>query len=228
MKKLQFLFLILTFVLTSSSCSLNKNTTTESMDQEMASQESSDDSDRWEQYFLLPEKDFIYLAKTENIDIYSKFEYESWDEYLILKYMSNKCVDSYTFPYGFMSAFFDTSMATDYRSAIVSYVCVASAGRGIVNTIFLEIDEKDNSFTADNLFTDDYDFGFELVKKVGNEIDFQILDGDARGKKGEGKISFEKGKPKVELTSSNDDFIDKYIKEYGSVFDEDLWLLNRN
>ena len=209
MKKLQYLFLIFTFVLTSSSCSLNKNTTTESMDQEMASQESSDESDRWEQYFLLPEKDFTYLAKTENMDIYSKFEYGSWDEYSILKYMSNKCLDSYTFPYGFMSAFFDTSIATDYRSAIVSYVCVASAGRGLVNTIFLKFDEKDNSFTADNLFTDDYDFGFELEKKVGNEIDFQILDGDTRSKKGEGKISFEKGKPKVELTSSNKDFIDK-------------------
>lgn len=228
MKKLQYLFLILTFVLTSSSCSLNKITTTESMDQEIASQESSDESDRWEQYFLLPEKDFIYLAKTENMDIYSKFEYGSWDEYLILKYMSNKCVDSYTFPYGFMSTFFDTSMATDYRSAIVSYVCVASAGRGLVNTIFLEIDEKDNSFTADSLFTDDYDFGFELGKKVGNEIDFQILDGDTRDKKGDGKISFEEGKPIVELTSSNDDFINRYIKTHGSIFNEDLWILNRS
>jgi hypothetical protein len=119
-------------------------------------------------------------------------------------------------------------MATDYRSAIVSYVCVASAGRGLVNTIFLEIDEKDNSFTADNLFTDDYDFGFELVKKVGNEIDFQILDGDTRGKKGDGKISFEEGKPIVELTSSNDDFINRYIKTHGSIFNEDLWILNRS
>jgi hypothetical protein len=198
------------------------------MEQEMASQESSDESDRWEQYFLLPEKDFIYLAKTENMDIYSKFEYGSWDEYLILKYMSNKCVDSYTFPYGFMSAFFDTSMATDSRSAIVSYVCVASAGRGLVNTIFLKIDEKDNSFTTDNLFTDDYDFGFELGKEVGNEIDFRVLDGDTRDKKGEGKISFEKGRPKVELTSSNDDFIDKYIKDHGSIFDEKLWMLDRS
>jgi hypothetical protein len=127
-----------------------------------------------------------------------------------------------------MSAFFDTSMATDSRSAIVSYVCVASAGRGLVNTIFLKIDEKDNSFTTDNLFTDDYDFGFELGKEVGNEIDFRVLDGDTRDKKGEGKISFEKGRPKVELTSSNDDFIDKYIKDHGSIFDEKLWMLDRS
>jgi len=228
MKKLQYLFLILTFVLTSSSCSLNKNTTTESMDQEMASQESPDESARWDQYFLLPEKDFIYLAKNENMDIYSKFDYGTWDEYLILKYMSNKCVDSYTFPYGFMSAFFDTSKATDSRSAIISYVCVASAGRGLINTIFLETDEKDNTYTTVDLVTDDYDYGFEMVKKVGNEIAFLVLDGDTRVKKGEGRITFEKGKPIVELTSSDDEFIDKYIKEYGSIFDKKLWMLDRN
>jgi hypothetical protein len=213
------------------SCSSNKNGAKNKVVtkiQDENSSETSEGSDRWDQYFLLAEKDFIYLAKTENNEEYSKFEYGSWDEYSILKYMSNKCLDSYTFPYGFMSAFFDTSMATDYRSAIVSYVCVASAGRGLVNTIFLEIDEKDNSFTADNLFTDDYDFGFELVKKVGNEIDFQILDGDTRDKKGDGKISFEEGKPIVELTSSNDDFINRYIKTHGSIFNEDLWILNRS
>ncbi len=226
--------MILLSAITISSCSMGKDTIAKAKvtnHQEMPNQQtsdSSDESDRWDEYFLLPEKDFIYLAKNENMEIYSKFEYESWDENSILKYMSNKCLDSNTFPYGFMSAFFDTSMATDYRSAIISYVCVASAGRGLVNTIFLGIDEKDNSFTANNLFTDDYDFGFELGKKVGNEIEFQVLDGDTRSKKGEGKISFEKGKPRVELTSSNDDFIDKYIKEYGTVFDEDLWLLNRN
>jgi hypothetical protein len=78
------------------------------------------------------------------------------------------------------------------------------------------------------LFTDDYDFGFELGKEVGNEIDFRVLDGDTRDKKGEGKISFEKGRPKVELTSSNDDFIDKYIKDHGSIFDEKLWMLDRS
>jgi hypothetical protein len=142
--------------------------------------------------------------------------------------MSNKCVDSYTFPYGFMSAFFDTSKATDSRSAIISYVCVASAGRGLINTIFLETDEKDNTYTTVDLVTDDYDYGFEMVKKVGNEIAFLVLDGDTRVKKGEGRITFEKGKPIVELTSSDDEFIDKYIKEYGSIFDKKLWMLDRN
>jgi hypothetical protein len=201
------------------------------MDQEMPNRESSDssdESDRWDQYFLLPEKDFIYLAKNENMDIYSKFEFGSWDEYLILKYMSNKCVDSYTFPYGFMSTFFDTSMATNSRSAVISYVCVASAGRGLVNTIFLEIDEKENSFTADNLVSDDYDFRFKMGKKVGNEIEFQVLDGDTRDKKGEGKISFEKGKPKVEFVSSIDGFINNYIRNHGTIFNQKLWILDRN
>lgn len=197
------------------------------MNGETTSQESSDESDRWEQYFLLPEKDFIYLAKTENMDIYSKFEYGSWDEYSILKYLSNKCVDSYTFPYGFMSAFFDTSKATESRTAVVSYVCVASAGRGLVNTILLKFDEKDNTYTADDLVTDDYDFGFEMVKMMGNEIEFLVLDGDTRDEKGAGKISFEKGEPVVKITSSNDEFIDKYIKEYGSILDEKLWMLDR-
>lgn len=228
MKRIRYLFLILAFILISSSCSSNKNTSTESMNGETTSQESSDESDRWEQYFLLPEKDFIYLAKTENSDEYSKFEYGTWDEYSILKYLSDKCVDSYTFPYGFMSAFFDTSKATDSRSAVVSYVCVASAGRGLLNTILLKFDEKDNTYTADDLVTDDYDFGFEMVKIMGNEIEFNVLDGETRDQKGSGKISFEKGKPLVKLTSSNDDFIDKYINENGSIFDEKLWILNRS
>jgi hypothetical protein len=233
MKKIQHLFLIMIFIITTSACSTDENLIQDSrvtMNQENTTQEQSDGSgetDRWDQYFLLPEKDFIYLAKNENMDIYSKFDYETWDEYLILKYMSNKCVDSYTFPYGFMSAFFDTSKATDTRSAIISYVCVASAGRGLINTIFLETDEKENTYTTDNLVTDDYDFGFEMVKKVGNDIDFLVLDGDTRETKGEGRISFEKGKPIVKFTSSDDDFIDKYIMKHGSIFDEKLWRLGR-
>ena len=213
------------------SCSSNRNGAKDKVEtkiQDENSSETSEESDRWDQYFLLPEKDFIYLAKTENNEEYSKFEYGTWDEYLILKYMSDKCVDSYTFPYGFMSAFFDTSKATDSRSAVVSYVCVASAGRGLVNTILLKFDEKDKTFTADNLVIDDYDFGFEMVKMMGNEIEFNVLDGDTRDQKGSGKISFEKGKPLVKLTSSDDVFIDKYISENGSIFDEKLWILNRS
>ena len=212
------------------SCSSNRNGAKDKVETKIQvenSSETSEESDRWDQYFLLPEKDFIYLAKTENSEEYSKFEYGTWDEYLILKYMSDKCVDSYTFPYGFMSAFFDTSKATDSRSAVVSYVCVASAGRGLVNTILLKLDEKDKTFTADNLVIDDYDFGFEMVKMMGNEIEFNVLDGDTRDQKGSGKISFEKEKPLVKLTSSDDDFIDKYISENGSIFDEKLWKLGR-
>jgi hypothetical protein len=207
---------------------MNKNAATEMMDQENISQESSNESDRWDQYFLLPEKDFIYLAKTENMDIYSKFEYGSWDEYSILKYMSNKCLDSNTYPYGFMSSFFDTSKATDFPSAVVSFVCVASAGRGLINTIYLKHDEKDNTYTTIDLVTDDYDYGFEMEKMIGNEIDFKVLDGDTRNPRGSGKITFQKGKPIVKLISSNDEFIDKYIKEYGSILDKKLWMLDRN
>ena len=213
------------------SCSSNKNGAKDKVVtkiQDENSSETSEEPDRWDQYFLLPAKDFIYLAKTENSEEYSKFEYGTWDEYSILKYMSDKCVDSYTFPYGFMSAFFDTSKATDSRSAVVSYVCVASAGRGLLNTIFLKFDEKDKTFTADNLVIDDYDFGFEMVKMIGNKIEFKVIDGDTRDQKGSGEISFEKGKPLVKLTSSNGEFIDKYIKEYGSIFDEKLWMLDRN
>ena len=213
------------------SCSSNKNGAKDKVVtkiQDENSSETSEEPDRWDQYFLLPAKDFIYLAKTENSEEYSKFEYGTWDEYSILKYMSDKCVDSYTFPYGFMSAFFDTSKATDSRSAVVSYVCVASAGRGLLNTIFLKFDEKDKTFTADNLVIDDYDFGFEMVKMIGNKIEFKVIDGDTRDQKGSGEISFEKGKPLVKLTSSNDDFINKYINENGSIFDEKLWILNRS
>jgi hypothetical protein len=83
----------------------------------------------------LPDKDFNNLAKTENMDIYSKFEYGSWDEYAILKYMSNKCVDSDTFSYGFMNALFVTSKATNFHFAVASYVSVDSSGRGLVNAI---------------------------------------------------------------------------------------------
>lgn len=230
-KKLFIILSISLIALTTLSCSSSKNDAKDKVVtkiQDENSSETSEESDRWDQYFLLPEKDFIYLAKTENSEEYSKFEYGTWDEYLILKYMSDKCVDSYTFPYGFMSAFFDTSKATDSRSAVVSYVCVASAGRGLVNTILLKFDEKDETFTADNLVIDDYDFGFEMVKMMGNEIEFKILDGDTRDQKGSGKISFEKGKPLVKLNSSNDDFIDKYISENGSLFDEKLWILNRS
>jgi len=230
-KKLFIILSISLMALATISCSSSKNDAKNKVltkIQDENSSETSEESDRWDQYFLLPAKDYIYLAKTENSEEYSKFEYGTWDEYLILKYMSDKCVDSYTFPYGFMSAFFDTSKATDSRSAIVSYVCVASAGRGLVNTILLKFDEKDKTFTADNLVIDDYDFGFEMVKMMGNEIDFLVLDGDTRDEKGGGKISFEKGKPVVKLTSSNDDFIDKYINENGSIFDEKLWMLNRN
>ncbi len=74
----------------------------------------------------MPDKDFNNLAKTENMDIYSKFEYGSWDEYAILKYMSNKCFDSGAFSYGFMNALFGTSKAINFRFAVASYVCVAS------------------------------------------------------------------------------------------------------
>lgn len=225
---------MLSITISVSSCTTDNNSVANSkvnMNQQMTMQDQSDSTnepDRWDQYFLLPAKDFIYLAKTENMDIYSKFEYGSWDEYSILKYMSDKCVDSYTFPYGFMSSFFDTSKTTDFRSAVVSYVCVASAGRGLVKTILLRFDEINETYSADNLVIDDYDFGFELVKMMGNEIEFKVLDGETRDQKGRGKITFEKGKPLVKLTSSNDDFIDNYLKEYGSIYDDKLWILNRS
>ena len=213
------------------SCSSNRNGAKDKVVTKIQDENSSvtyEESDRWDQYFLLPEKDFIYLAKTENNEEYSKFEYGTWDEYLILKYMSDKCVDSYTFPYGFMSAFFDTSETTDSRSAVVSYVCVASAGRGLVDTILLKFDENDDTYTADDLITDDYDFGFEMVKMMADEIEFKVLDGETRDQKGGGKIFFEKGKPVIKLTSSNDDFIDKYIKKYGPIYDEKLWMIDRS
>jgi hypothetical protein len=66
-----------------------------------------------------------------------------------------------------------------------------------------------------------------MVKKVGNDIDFLVLDGDTRETKGEGRISFEKGKPIVKFTSSDDNFIDKYILKHGSIFYEKLWRLGR-
>lgn len=189
---------------------------------EKESSEVMDWNDRWKQYYLLPKKDFIYLAKNENLEEYSKFEYGTWDEYDILKYLSNKCSDSGTFPYGNISVIFDTSEATNSQSAVVSYVCVASAGRGLMNTIFLKINENNKVYTADELLIDTYDYSFSLEQMIGNEIEFLVLGGGSRDKKGTGKISFENGKPVVELTSSNDEFLDKYIKKNGSIFNEEF------
>jgi len=227
-KKILIILSISLMALATVSCSSDESALPDikvSKDQNEPKKEPSevmDWNDRWEQYYLLPEKDFIYLAKNENLEEYSKFEYGSWDEYDILKYLSNKCSDSGTFPYGNISVIFDTSEATNSRSAVVSYVCVASAGRGLINTIFLRINDNNKVYTADELLIDTYDFSFSLEQMTGNEIEFLVLGGGARDKKGTGKISFENGKPVVELTSSNDEFIDKYIKKNGSIFNEEF------
>ena len=93
-KKLLIILSISLMALAILSCSSNRNGAKDKVEtkiQDENSSETSEESDRWDQYFLLPEKDFIYLAKTENNEEYSKFEYGTWDEYLILKYISDKC-----------------------------------------------------------------------------------------------------------------------------------------
>jgi hypothetical protein len=243
MNKSLRLTLLLAFVLVTSSCALEKtasqkdqitsevptvNTTTnpESLEPDTTNilpkdTDFSDSNERWTNYYLLPEKEFVYMAKKDRSEEYPMPDFGSWDEYSILKYMSNKCADSYTEPYGVIDQFFDTTEITGYPSALIFYACIPSAGSHIDRIFFINKDEVNNNVYAAKKIVDGEYFRFDDVKLKNDEIYFSIFEkSNPPFEKDKAKIYFDKGKPIMKFISAVDESTKEYIQKYGLIYDD--------
>ena len=181
----------------------------------------TESNDRWTNYYLLPEKEFIYMAKKDRSEEYPMPDFGSWDEYSILKYMSNKCADSYTEPYGSINEFFDTSKITGYPSALIFYNCIPSAGSHIDRIFFINKDDVNNNVYAAKKIVDGEYFRFDDIKLKNDEIYFSIFEkSNPPFEKDKAKIYFSKGKPIMKFISAVDVDTKEYIQKYGLIYDD--------
>ena len=216
--------------LITSSCGTKTGSTSAEKTIVQPSADSEEGLSSWDKYYALPEKEQVYMAKNDDSETYSKLDYATWDEYEVLKFMSFICKDepSSWLPYGSISNFIDTTKLTEFKSALISYYCIPSAGSSGVINIFV-VKNKDNVIYTTHKLTTIYDFfGYEKMELKRNQVDFVFTGYSSseiglccRDTQDSGKIYFKNGFPIMEFTSFNDYRLNIYNLNYGSVFDND-------
>ncbi len=228
LKTLVVIFSVSLMALMTTSCGSTTKATTAveaSVEPAVDSVDEEDELSSREKFYLLSEKEQIEMSKDSD---YSNFNYGSWDEYEVLKFMLFICEDepSSWFPYGSMSQFLDTSKLTKNKSALISYYCIPGAGSTGVITIAIQ-ENYENKIYKTNVFTEVHDyFGFENLELKGNHVNFALsgysrndLGLCCRDTKDTGKIYFKDGIPVMEFTSFNDYRLYIYKLNFGPVFE---------
>jgi len=212
-------------LLGTNSCGSNSNQIVKDESTNETTRAPEEEISSWDKYYLLSEKEQIEeVRKSAGAEI----NYDTWDEYQVLKFMSFICENeqsSYD-PYGTIFKFIDTTKLTNYKSTLITYFCMPSAGStGDIN-IIIQLNDKNEIFTKSVLTQVDDFFGFENLELKQSQVDF-VLSGYSSSEVGmccrdvqdTGKIYFKDGFPVLEFTSFNDYRINIYNLNYGPIFE---------
>ena len=229
LKTLIVIFAVSLLALSTSSCGSTSTSTTAVETTVEPAIDSEEELTSWDKYFLLSEKEQINEVRESAL---STIDYGTWDENKVLKFMTFICEDepSGYFPYGSITNFIDTTKLTKYKSGLITYYCVPSAGSSGVISISVRANDKNEPFTT-NIFTTVHDyFAYEELQLNDNQINF-VIDGYSNSDLGlcckditdTGKIYLKDKALIMEFTSFNDYRIKIYNQIYGPVFESNLF-----